>query len=103
MDLTGVGIWSHQLRYGDKAQSADAAAELEELGYRALWIPDVGRTPVLDSVVASATPHWSTRRSPDVIASRWLLPRRSWTPWTPWTPWTAQRSLSRLTPVCLRR
>jgi probable F420-dependent oxidoreductase len=50
MDLSGVGIWSHQLRYGDKAQSADAAAELEELGYTALWIPDVGQTPVLDSV-----------------------------------------------------
>jgi probable F420-dependent oxidoreductase len=50
MNLSGVGIWSHQLRYGDKAQSADAAAELDELGYTALWIPDVGQTPVLDSV-----------------------------------------------------
>lgn len=50
MDLSGVGIWSHQLRYGDKTQSAEAAAELEELGYTALWIPDVGQTPVLDSV-----------------------------------------------------
>lgn len=50
MDLSGVGIWSHQLRYGDKAQSADAAAELEELGFTALWIPDVGQTPVLESV-----------------------------------------------------
>ena len=50
MDLSGVGIWSHQLRYGDPSASADAAAELEELGFRALWIPDVGGTPVLDSV-----------------------------------------------------
>lgn len=50
MELSGVGIWSQQLRYGDKAQSAEAAAELEELGYTALWIPDVGQTPVLDSV-----------------------------------------------------
>lgn len=50
MDLSGVGIWSHQLRYGDRAQSADAAAELDELGYTALWIPDVGQTPALDSV-----------------------------------------------------
>jgi probable F420-dependent oxidoreductase len=50
MDLSGVGIWSHQLRYGDKSESADAAAELEELGYTALWIPDVGRTQVLESV-----------------------------------------------------
>jgi probable F420-dependent oxidoreductase len=42
MDLTGVGIWSSQLRWGSAAESADAAAELDELGYRALWIPDVG-------------------------------------------------------------
>ncbi len=30
------------LRYGDPAQTAAAAAELESLGYSALWIPDVG-------------------------------------------------------------
>jgi probable F420-dependent oxidoreductase len=42
MDLTGVGIWSSQLRYGNPSESADAAAELDELGFRALWIPDVG-------------------------------------------------------------
>jgi probable F420-dependent oxidoreductase len=30
------------LRYGDAAPAAAAAAELEELGYSALWIPDVG-------------------------------------------------------------
>ena len=49
MDLSGVGIWSSQLRYGNTAEAADAAAELEELGFTALWIPDVGG-PVLDSV-----------------------------------------------------
>jgi probable F420-dependent oxidoreductase len=42
MDLTGFGIWSSQLRYGNPAESADAAAELDELGFPALWIPDVG-------------------------------------------------------------
>ena len=42
MKLAGVGIWSSQLRYGDFVESAEAAAELEELGYSALWIPDVG-------------------------------------------------------------
>jgi probable F420-dependent oxidoreductase len=45
-----VGVWSHQLRYGDAGRSAEVAAELEELGYTALWIPDVGGTPVLESV-----------------------------------------------------
>jgi probable F420-dependent oxidoreductase len=49
MDLAGVGVWSSQLRYGDPSESADAAAELDELGFTALWIPDVGG-PVLESV-----------------------------------------------------
>jgi probable F420-dependent oxidoreductase len=49
VELSGTGIWSSHLRYGDAGQAAEAAAELEELGYTALWIPDVGG-PVLDSV-----------------------------------------------------
>ena len=49
MQLTGVGIWSSQLRYGDAAESAEAATELDELGFPALWIPDVGG-PLLDAV-----------------------------------------------------
>ncbi|MCV7441023.1 LLM class F420-dependent oxidoreductase [Mycobacterium paraense] len=49
MELTGIGIWSSQLRYGDAAEVADAAAELDELGFTALWIPDVGG-PVFDAV-----------------------------------------------------
>ncbi|OBH06333.1 MULTISPECIES: LLM class F420-dependent oxidoreductase [unclassified Mycobacterium] len=49
MDLTGVGIWSSQLHYGDPAESAEAAAELDELGFTALWIPDVSGS-VLDAV-----------------------------------------------------
>jgi alkanesulfonate monooxygenase SsuD/methylene tetrahydromethanopterin reductase-like flavin-dependent oxidoreductase (luciferase family) len=49
MDLSGVGVWSSQLRYGSPAEVAAAAAELEELGFTALWIPDVGG-PVMDAV-----------------------------------------------------
>ncbi|MDL4814354.1 LLM class F420-dependent oxidoreductase [Actinomadura opuntiae] len=49
MELSGVGVWSQQLRYGDAAEAAEAAAELEELGFRALWIPDIGG-PVFDAV-----------------------------------------------------
>ena len=41
MDLAGTGIWSGELRYGDPQQAADAAAELDELGFSTLWIPDV--------------------------------------------------------------
>ncbi len=49
MELAGVGIWSSHLHYGDPTESAEAAAELEELGFAALWIPDVSGT-VLDAV-----------------------------------------------------
>jgi probable F420-dependent oxidoreductase len=49
MELTGVGVWSSQLRYGDPSESANAAAELDELGFATLWIPDVGG-PVFDAV-----------------------------------------------------
>jgi probable F420-dependent oxidoreductase len=40
--LTGTGIWSAPLRYGDAPATAASAAELEALGYTALWLPDVG-------------------------------------------------------------
>src|SRR5512139_3814433 len=49
MQLSGVGIWSQQLRYGDKGEAAEAAAELEELGFSALWVPDVGG-PLFDAL-----------------------------------------------------
>jgi probable F420-dependent oxidoreductase len=57
MRLTGTGVWSGHLRYGDAGLIADAAAELEELGYTAAWIPDVGGD-VLGSVedLLRATP-----------------------------------------------
>ncbi|MGB8363127.1 MAG: TIGR03620 family F420-dependent LLM class oxidoreductase [Rhizomicrobium sp.] len=37
--LGRVGIWSMELRFGDSAQAAEAAAELDELGFGAIWIP----------------------------------------------------------------
>ena len=40
--LSGTGIWSGTLRYGAAAEVAERAAELEELGYSTLWIPDIG-------------------------------------------------------------
>jgi probable F420-dependent oxidoreductase len=42
MKLTGTGVWAGQLRYGEAGPIAEAAAELDELAYSALWIPDVG-------------------------------------------------------------
>jgi probable F420-dependent oxidoreductase len=40
--VSGTGIWSSTLRYGDAGEAAERAAELEGLGYSALWIPDIG-------------------------------------------------------------
>jgi probable F420-dependent oxidoreductase len=43
VDLGRVGIWSRELRYNpDRGARASAAAELEELGYTAIFIPDAG-------------------------------------------------------------
>jgi probable F420-dependent oxidoreductase len=43
MDLSGVGVWSGELRFGDDdGEKRDAAAELDELGYTAAWLPDAG-------------------------------------------------------------
>jgi probable F420-dependent oxidoreductase len=42
MRLSGTGIWSAGLRYGDPGVIAEAAAELDELGFSTIWIPDVG-------------------------------------------------------------
>lgn len=39
MDIGSVGVWSTQLRWGDAGEIADAAAELDELGFGALWFP----------------------------------------------------------------
>ncbi|WP_046319399.1 LLM class F420-dependent oxidoreductase [Mycobacterium sp. UM_Kg1] len=49
VNISDIGIWSAPLRYGDQGEAAEAAAELEELGFGVLWIPDVGG-PVFDSV-----------------------------------------------------
>ena len=42
MALVGTGVWSGELRFGDQKEAAAFAAELEQLGYAAAWIPDVG-------------------------------------------------------------
>jgi probable F420-dependent oxidoreductase len=37
--LGRIGIWSLELRFGDPAVAVEATAELDELGYGAIWIP----------------------------------------------------------------
>ena len=51
MELGRVGVWDGALRYGDKSEVADAAAELESLGYSALWFPDMATD---DDIFAAA-------------------------------------------------
>jgi probable F420-dependent oxidoreductase len=49
VDLGRVGIWSRELRYNpDRGARAYAAAELEALGYTALFIPDAGGDVLTD-------------------------------------------------------
>jgi probable F420-dependent oxidoreductase len=58
MRLTGTGIWSGDLRAGgDPGLAADAAAEIEELGYTALWMPGFTDGPLAKpiSTVLGAT------------------------------------------------
>jgi probable F420-dependent oxidoreductase len=47
MQLGLTGIWSIELRMADPHGIADAAAELDELGFGALWIPGLGGGDVL--------------------------------------------------------
>jgi probable F420-dependent oxidoreductase len=58
MGLTGTGIWSGDLRAGgEPSLAAEAAAEVEELGYTALWLPGFTDGPLVEpiSTVLSAT------------------------------------------------
>jgi probable F420-dependent oxidoreductase len=58
MELPPVGIWDRLLRFGDEDEIQDSAAEAEELGYGALWIPDTGG----DVCAALNVLLWATRR-----------------------------------------
>lgn len=49
-ELGKVGIWSMEMRFADPGETAEAAAELDELGYGALWIPGGIDDKVLDDV-----------------------------------------------------
>ena len=47
--LGRVGVWSAELRGGDPGQAIEAAAELDELGFGALWIPGAMGGDLLDA------------------------------------------------------
>lgn len=47
--LGRIGLWSTELRQGDPGQITDTAAELDELGFGALWIPGAMGGDLLDA------------------------------------------------------
>jgi probable F420-dependent oxidoreductase len=52
MDLGRVGIWTFALDLQPIARAREVAAEVEELGYGAIWIPDaVGRDPLVHAAL----------------------------------------------------
>ena len=52
MDLGRVGIWTFALDLQPVARAREVAAELEDLGYGAIWIPDaVGRDPLVHAAL----------------------------------------------------
>lgn len=52
MDVGSVGIWTAQLDLQPAARAREVAAELDELGYGALWVPEaVGREVVSHAAV----------------------------------------------------
>ncbi len=57
MDIGRVGLWTFQLDLQPAAAAKEAVAELEALGYPAVWLPEaVGREPFVNSaLLLSAT------------------------------------------------
>ena len=52
MDLGRVGIWTFALDLQPMARARELAAELQDLGYGAIWVPDaVGRDPLVHAAL----------------------------------------------------
>jgi probable F420-dependent oxidoreductase len=43
-------VWTTELRFGDAAESCDAAAELDDLGFGTVWLPGLDGAGILDVV-----------------------------------------------------
>jgi probable F420-dependent oxidoreductase len=50
VDIGRLGVWTTELRFGDSAESSDAAAELDDLGFGAVWLPGLDGAGILDVV-----------------------------------------------------
>ncbi|MBY8876026.1 TIGR03620 family F420-dependent LLM class oxidoreductase [Actinacidiphila acidipaludis] len=58
-NLGRVGLWSMQLRSAGRPQVREAVAELDDLGWRAIWMPGLDGAGALDDVgrLLAAAPH----------------------------------------------
>jgi probable F420-dependent oxidoreductase len=43
-------VWTTELRFGDSAESSEAAAELDDLGFGAVWLPGLDGAGILEAV-----------------------------------------------------
>ncbi|MEH0981914.1 TIGR03620 family F420-dependent LLM class oxidoreductase [Micromonospora sp. CPCC 205556] len=57
--LPAVGVWSMELRGAARPEVREAAAELDELGFRALWTPGLDGNGAVDDLdhLLTAAPH----------------------------------------------
>src|SRR5579864_3957785 len=58
LDLGPVGIWSAPVRFAPDGEGLKAAAELERLGFSAVWVPggvDGGVLGTIDALLASTS------------------------------------------------
>jgi alkanesulfonate monooxygenase SsuD/methylene tetrahydromethanopterin reductase-like flavin-dependent oxidoreductase (luciferase family) len=68
IDLGPIGVWTATLDQVPSARATELAAEIEELGYGAIWIPEaVGRDPFELATLLLA----GTSSIPDATAERW--------------------------------
>ena len=88
IDLGRVSVWQYQLDLMPSAQSAEASAEIEELGYGAIWIPEmlghesfINSTMVCsrgnDRIRVSTGSAVLTRASTELRDHRWSHPWRT--------------------------
>jgi probable F420-dependent oxidoreductase len=55
IDIGRIGVWTFQLGMASESEQRDAVAELESLGYGAIWVPTFGVFEVVPKLLAAGT------------------------------------------------
>ncbi|BCY08389.1 TIGR03620 family F420-dependent LLM class oxidoreductase [Actinoplanes sp. L3-i22] len=78
--LGRVGVWSMELRGAGRPAVRDAAAELDQLGWRTIWLPGLDGAGVLDDVdhLLAAAPHSQVVTG---VLNIWGQPAADLAPW----------------------